>query len=161
MRNFVSSKIGFFTIAAILIWLKSYFIYLVEFNLDIQNGIQHFLLLINPISSTLVFLSIALFARGRRVGGLIIIIHSFMSLLLYANVVFYRFNSDFITLPVLTQTSNFGSLGSSIVSLVTWTDIIYALDVIVLIALFMWSRQIWSADRMKLRHPLIILSAGV
>ena len=88
MRNLISSKMGFFTIAAVLIWLKSYFIYLYEFNLDIQNGMQHFLLLINPISSKLVFLGIALFAKGRRIGGFIIIIHSLMSFLLYANVVF-------------------------------------------------------------------------
>lgn len=161
MRNFVSSKMGFFTIAAVLIWLKSYVIYLTEFNLDIQNMLQHFLLLINPISSTLVFLGIALFARGRRVGGYIIVIHSLMSLLLYANVVFYRFNSDFITLPVLTQTGNFGSLGSSIASLVTWTDIFYSLDILILIAVFIWSRQIWSSERMKLRRPVTIIALGV
>src|SRR5699024_3389203 len=133
MRDFTSSKIGFFTIAAVFIWLKSYYIYLVEFNLDIQSFLQHFLLLINPISSTLIFLGIALFARGRRVGGYIIFIHIFMSILLYANVVFYRFNSDFITLPVLTQTGNFGSLGSSIASLVTFSDIFYLLDIVILI----------------------------
>lgn len=161
MRNFVSSKMGFFTIAAILIWLKSYVVYLTEFNLDIQNVLQHFLLLINPISSTLVFLGIALFGRGRRVGGYIIIIHSLMSILLYANVVFYRFNSDFITLPVLTQTSNFGSLGSSIVSLMAWTDIFYLLDIVILIVLFNWSKQIWSSERMKLRRPAIIMAIGM
>src|SRR5690625_3512276 len=161
MKNFVSSKMGFFTIAAIFIWLKSYLVYLYEFNLDIQNAMQHFLLLINPISSTLVFLGIALFTRGRRVGGYIIIIHSLMSFLLYANVVFYRFNSDFITLPVLTQTSNFGSLGSSIISLITWTDVFYAIDILILIALFNWSRQIWSSERLKLRQPILIILAGV
>ena len=161
MKNYISSKMGFFTVAAIFIWIKSYFVYLYEFNLDIQNAMQHFLLLINPISSTLIFLGIALFAKGRRVGGFIIIIHSFMSLLLYANVVFYRFNTDFITLPVLTQTSNFGSLGSSILTLMTWTDIFYLLDIIILVLLFRSSRQIWSSERMKLRQPMIMITAGV
>src|SRR5690625_1689424 len=161
MKNFISSKIGFFTIAAIFIWLKSYFVYLFEFNLDIQNAMQHFLLFINPISSTLVFLGIALFARGRRVGGYIMIIHIFMSILLYANVVFYRFNSDFITLPVLTQTSNFGSLGSSIASLVMWSDLLYLVDIIVLYVLFKKSKQIWSAERMRLKQPLVIMTAGI
>ncbi|HLR73553.1 MAG TPA: LTA synthase family protein [Pseudogracilibacillus sp.] len=161
MRDFTSSKIGFFTIAAVFIWLKSYYIYLVEFNLDIQGFLQHFLLLINPISSTLVFLGIALFARGRRVGGYIIFIHIFMSILLYANVVFYRFNSDFITLPVLTQTGNFGSLGSSIASLVTFSDIFYLLDIIILIVLFQRSKQIWSAERMRIKQPLVIMGVGV
>src|SRR5699024_4535049 len=161
MKNFISSKMGFFTVAAVLIWIKSYVVYLTEFNLDVQSTVQHFLLLFDPISSSLVFLVIALCARGRRVGGFIIIIHTFMSFLLYANVVFYRFNSDFITLPVLTQTSNFGSLGSSIASLVTWTDLFYVLDIVVLIVLFTMSRQIWSSDRMKLRRPLLILASGV
>src|SRR5690625_2748979 len=161
MKNFISSKMGFFTIAALLIRLKSYFVYLFEFNLDIQNVMQHFLLLINPISSTLVFLGIALFARGRRVGGYIIIIHTLMSALLYANVVFYRFNTDFITLPVLTQTGNFGSLGSSIASLVAWTDILYVIDIIVLIVLFTKSKQIWSAERMNFKRSLLIMGAGI
>src|SRR5699024_12206955 len=107
-------NIGFFTISMILIWLISYIIYLVEFNFDIQSLFQHVLLLINPLSSTLVFLGIALFAKGQRVGGYMIIIYSFMSLLLFSNVVFYRFISDFITLSVLTLTSNYGSIDISI-----------------------------------------------
>lgn len=161
MKKFISSKMHFFTIAAVFIWLKSYFIYLYEFNLDIQSGLQHFLLILNPISSTLIFLGIALFARGRRVGGYILIIHFLMSLLLYSNVVFYRFNSDFITLPVLTQTSNFGSLGSSIINLMEWTDLFYALDIVILFILFMTSKQVWSNERMKMRQPAVIILAGV
>src|SRR5690625_620095 len=151
----------FFTIAALFIWLKSYLIYLFEFNLDIQNGLQHFLLFINPLSSTLIFLGIALFARGRRVGGYIWLIHFFMSVLLYSNVVFYRFNSDFITIPLLTQTSNFGSLGSSVINLMEWHDALYFLDVVILLVLFLTSKQIWSNERMKLRRPALIIAAGV
>lgn len=150
----------FFTIAAILIWLKTYIIYLVEFNLGIQNILQHFLLFINPLSSTLIFLGIALFARGRRVGGYIWLIHLFMSILLYSNVVFYRFNNDFITLPVLTQTSNFGSLGSSILTLMNWYDIFYMLDVALLLVLFLTSKQMWKHERMNLRLPVTIMATG-
>lgn len=160
MKDFISSKIGFFTIAALLIWVKSYFTYVTEFNLDIQNTMQHFLLFINPLSSALIFLGIALFARGKRVGIYINVIYFLMSFLLYANVVFYRFNSDFITLPVLTQTSNFSSLGGSIASLAQWSDLIYAIDIIVLIALYIWSKGNWSLERMKLRKPALIITAG-
>src|SRR5699024_11872286 len=104
-------KMRFFAIAALFIWIKSYVIYLVEFNLDMQNILQHLLLLINPISSTLIYLSIALFARVKRVGAYILTVHILMSFLLYANVVYSRFNTDFITLPVLTQTINTAALG--------------------------------------------------
>src|SRR5690625_6603150 len=100
-----------------------------------------YLLIINPISSTLIFLNIAIFARGRRVGGYIIAIHGLMSLFLYANIVFYRFNSDFITLPVLTQTSNFGSLGSSVLTLMQWTDVFYLFYIILLLVFFVWIKK--------------------
>src|SRR5699024_9901966 len=151
MKNFASSKLGFFSIAVVLLWMKTYSIYLVEFNLDVQGGFQQFLLLINPLSSALFFLALALFAKGKRAGIWIIIVDFIMSFLVYANVVYYRFNSDYITLPTLTQTSNFGSLGGSIASLAEWYDIFYFIDLIVLIALFIWSRSSWSLKRMKIR----------
>lgn len=161
MKRFLSSKIGFFSVAVVLLWIKSYLTYLFEFNLDIQNGMQQFLLFINPLSSALIFLGIALFAKGKRAGIWIIIIDFLMGLLLYANVVFYRANNDFITLPMLTQTSNFGSLGGSIASLVAWHDLFYIIDIIVLVALFIWSKQSWSALRIPKRKPLLVLAAGV
>lgn len=161
MRKILSSKMGFFATAVLLLWLKSYIVYSFEFNLNIQNSIQHFLLFLNPLSSALIFLGIALFARGKKAGIWIITIDILMNILLYANVVFYRFNSDFITLPVLTQTSNFGSLGGSIANLVVWTDLFYLTDIIILIVLYNWGKKDWSVERVKLRKPLLILATGV
>src|SRR5699024_10250620 len=160
MKDFISSKMRFFAFAALFIWIKSYVIYLVEFNLDIQNILQHFLLLINPISSTLIFLSIALFARGKRVGAYILTVHIFMSFLLYANVVYYRFNTDFITLPVLTQTSNFASLGGSISSLVTWTDLFYLMDINILNYLIFKHKEIRTEEKRNFKRPLILMGIG-
>src|SRR5699024_10664180 len=97
---------GFYTIAAFLIWLISYIIYLVYFSLDIHTLFPYLFLMINLLSSTFVFLVIVLFSKGRRVGVYMIIIYSFLILLLFLNVVFYRLKVDFITLPLLTQTIN-------------------------------------------------------
>jgi len=77
MKKIQSSKMGFFATAVILLWLKSYLVYSFELNLNIQNSIQHFLLFLNPLSSALVFLGIALFARGRKAGIWTIIIYIF------------------------------------------------------------------------------------
>ncbi|NQD67717.1 LTA synthase family protein, partial [Bacillus haikouensis] len=54
--------------------------------------------------------------------------------ILYGNVVFYRFFDDFLTLPVLFQTSNFSDLGSSASAIIGWKDLFYFADVILLIA---------------------------
>nr|WP_281355791.1 LTA synthase family protein [Virgibacillus ihumii] len=160
-QNKSISKWGFFFIAVGLLWIKSYLTYIYEFNLDIQNAMQQFLLFFNPLSSALIFLGIALFAKGKRAGIWIIIIDFLMSFLLYANVVYYRSATDYITLPTLTQTDNFGSLGGSIVNLVAWHDLFYAVDIIVLITLYVRNRKNWSDSRMKLRKPVLVLAAGV
>src|SRR5699024_128 len=161
MKKMLSSKMGFFFIAVIMLWIKSYLIYQFEFNLDINNSMQQFLLILNPLSSMFIFLGLALFAKGKRAGIWIIVIDSLMTFFLYANVVFYRFNSDFITLPTLTQTSNFGSLGGSIVDLATWHDLFYVVDLIILIVLFVKTRNFCSNERLQIRKPFLILAGCV
>src|SRR5699024_5211986 len=81
--------------------------------------------------------------------------------LLYSNAVYYRFNSDFITLPVLTQTSNFGSLGGSIADLIVWTDVFYWVDLVIIVLLFRAFRQGWSMERMQSRKTFIDIATGV
>ena len=161
MKKITTSKMSFFLVAVILLWIKSYIVYINEFNLDISNGMQAFLLFINPLSSALIFLGVALFAKGRKAGIWIIVIQTLMGIFLYANVVHYRANSDYITLPTLTQFSNFGSLGGSIVSLVQWSDLIYTLDIIILIALFVFMKKDWSVSRLQFRKPLLVIASGL
>ncbi len=161
MKKFLSTKTGFFTVMVLFFWIKTYIIYQTEFNLGVKNGMQQFLLFFNPLNSALIFLGLALFAKGKRIGVWLISIYSALSFLLYANVVFYRFNSDFITIPTLTQTSNFGSLGGSIANLVAWHDIFYALDIIIMVVFFIKAKGDWSTDRIKIRKPLIVLTSGV
>lgn len=161
MRKFFTSKVTFFATAALLLWMKTYLIYIFEFDLGIQNTQQEWLLFFNPVSSILVFLGLALFAKGKRMGRAVIVIQVIMTFFLYANVMFYRFNNDFITLPVLTQTSNFGSLGGSIVSLATWTDLLYVVDIILLIGLYLWTRNDWSIGTTRFRKPLAAITAGL
>src|SRR5699024_12042579 len=87
-------------------------------------------------------------------------VHIFMSFLLYANVVYYRFNTDFITLPVLTQTSNFASLGGSISSLVTWTDLFYLVDIVILFYLFFKHKEIRTEEKRNFKRQLILMGIG-
>lgn len=134
-KRVLSNHFGFFVFAIILFWLKTYAAYVTEFNLGISNTIQKFLLFFNPLSSAVLFLGLALFAKGKRAYIWLIVINLLMSILLYANVVYYRFFSDFITFPTLTQTNNFGDLGGSIFALLHVYDPLYFLDTIILIVL--------------------------
>src|SRR5699024_11878965 len=113
MKKIVTSKKGFFFLAVLLVWIKTYLISVNEFNLDIENYMQAFLLFINPLSSALIFLGIALFAKGRKAGLWIIIIDTLMSIFLYAYFVFFRTNYGYITRPSLMQISILCLLGAN------------------------------------------------
>ncbi len=63
------------------------------------------------------------------------VLYFLLSFLLYANVLFYRFFNDFITLPTLTQTQNFGDVSGSVFSLLRPFDFLFFIDFILLIAL--------------------------
>ncbi|MGG1674565.1 LTA synthase family protein [Neobacillus sp. NRS-1170] len=134
-KKFSNSHITFFAIAVVLFWIKTYAAYQIEFNLGIDNNLQKFLLLINPLSSALFFFGIALLFK-KRTKLVMIITNFFLSFLLYANIAYYRFFNDFITVPVLMQTkTNAGQLGDSALSLMSPFDIFYFSDMFILIAL--------------------------
>ena len=122
--------------AIVLTWLKTFIVYHTSFDLKLENIMQHIILLINPLSFILLFFGISLFfSKEKTQRRFILTGATILSIVLYANVVFYRFFTDFITLPVLFQTSNFGDLGGSATSSIYLTDIFYFADVIVLFIL--------------------------
>jgi lipoteichoic acid synthase len=134
-QHVLSKHLGFFFLAVILFWVKTYAAYANEFNLGVSGTMQKFLLFFNPLSSALFFLGLALFAKGRRAFIWIIVIDFILTFILYANIVYYRFFSDFITIPTLTQSSNFGDMGGSVLALLKPHDPLYFLDIIILIVL--------------------------
>jgi len=128
LKKNLSGPVGFLTVAVVLFWIKTYSGYLVEFNLGISNSMQEFLLLINPIGSAIIFMGLALLLKGRKSYIWLIVINLILSIIQYANIVYYRFFNDFITLPTLTQTKNFGDLGGSILELLHVYDPLYFAD---------------------------------
>ncbi len=130
-----NNHLAFFAIAIVLFWIKTYVTYQTVFKLGIDNSMQKFLLAINPISSALFFFGFALLFK-KRTKLVLILINFVLSFLLYANVVYYRFFNDFITVPVLMQAKvNTGQLGDSVISLMSLTDIFFFTDTIILIIL--------------------------
>lgn len=128
----------FFFIAVVFLWFKTYFVQLTQFDLGVDNLLQEVLLVLNPLGSALFFLSFALLFKGRGKYYSLVIIGILLSFLLYANVLYYRFFNDFITLPTLTQTQNFGDVSGSIYSMLKPIDILFFLDIFILILLLVF-----------------------
>ncbi|MEH7094176.1 LTA synthase family protein [Neobacillus vireti] len=134
-QSIFNKYVGFLFLSVLLLWLKTYLVQLTQFQLGIENTLQKFLLFFNPLGSSLIFLGISAFFKGRKKYISMMVIYFLLSFLLFANVVFYRFFNDFITLPTLTQTQNFGDVSGSVFTLLKPYDLLFFLDFIVLLAL--------------------------
>lgn len=136
MKRTIRSNISLIAVAVLFLWMKTYIVYKTSFNMDIENSLQEFILLINPLSFIMLAMGVAFFFKSDKVRNRYLLGMSFfLSFLLFANVVFYRFFNDFITMPLLFQTSNFADLGNSVTEEFNVADILYFADVILLFLL--------------------------
>lgn len=136
--NIFRQFLGFFIIAVLFLWLKTYIVQLTQFDLGIESTLQQFLLFLNPLGSSLLFLGFALFFKGKRKYTALLVLHFLLSFLVYANVVYYRFFNDFITLPTIFQTQNFGDVSGSVIALLKPYDLLFFVDVLILIGLYVF-----------------------
>lgn len=147
MQKINWSKGSFILLATILLWLKTYIVYKTSFDIKIENFKQEFILFINPLSFLLLIFGISLFIQEKNRIRYILFTSFFVSFILFANVVFYRFFNDFLTFPVLFQTSNMGDLGSSVNELLQVSDFLYFIDFFILLLIVK-------------RKPLFFLNGG-
>ena len=145
-KEMFNKYVPLFLLAVVMLWMKTYLSQKTQFKLDVDGFLQEFLLFINPLGSALLLLSLSFFFKGTRKYTSLLLIYTLMSIFLYANVVYYRFFSDFITLPTLFQTQNFGDLGGSVVTLIQPYDILFFVDVIFLTCL-VFSKRIKKESR--------------
>nr|WP_235872252.1 LTA synthase family protein [Siminovitchia acidinfaciens] len=147
-----------------MLWLKTYIVYKTSFNIKIENVMQELILFINPLSFLLFAFGIALFFNSEKNRNRYVIITSFiLGFILYANVAFYRFFTDFITLPVLFQTSNFADLGDSALTEIHLYDIVYFIDVILLLVFIRYKRnfQVFTPMKKVKRRAYFLVAAAL
>lgn len=136
----MNARFGFFLLLTLLLWGKSVFAYFIDFDLRLDNALQVFILLINPIATTMLFLSIFLFIRRTRAAYVTgYLIYLLLSILLFANVVYYQEFTDFLTIDTILGAGKVASgLGESAIRLFRPHDVLYFLDcIVVLVALLL------------------------
>ena len=153
--------IGFYLLAVLFLWIKTYITQLTQFDLGIENALQQFLLFLNPIGSSMLILGFAFLFKGRRKYTWMMMLQIVMSILLYANVLYYRFFNDFITLPTIFQTQNFGDVSTSVPSLLKFYDLFFFVDTIILILLLLSKKVKIEMKDMKRRTATAIISLSL
>jgi lipoteichoic acid synthase len=64
-----------------------------------------------------------------------------LSFVIFSDLVYYRYFGDFITIPVIMQAGQAGAIGSSIVSLIESWDILFFLDLLIVIPIWIYLRK--------------------
>ncbi|WP_017756353.1 LTA synthase family protein [Calidifontibacillus oryziterrae] len=149
----------FLGVAILFLWLKSYIVSRFIFDLPLENAIEEFILLINPISSVLILFIGALVIRRKLSRQGIFVLSLLFTFLLYANLVYYRFFNDFITIPVLFQVQNFGDLGGSAKGLMNPWDLLLFVDLFIL-SFFGRKKGIKSIVVPKLARRFLVVAAA-
>ena len=157
----IRSQFGvFFLIAVLMLWLKTYLVQVTQFDLGVQGIMQEILLLLNPLGSALIVLGLAWLFKGRGRYTALIVLYFFLSFLLFANVMYYRFFNDFITLPTLFQTQNFGDVSGSITTLLKPYDFLFFSDIAVLLVLLLTKKIKMEKDVLKRRAAFSFIGIG-
>lgn len=159
--NLLNNFLGIYLLAVLMLWIKTYFTQTTQFDLGVEGFLQQFLLLINPLGSAMLFLGIAFLFRGKRKYTSLVVVYTLMSIVLYSNVVYYRFFSDFITLPTVFQTQNFGDLGSSVLSLIKPYDILFFVDVFVMFYLRFSKKIQKETNRFGYKKAMTIIACAL
>jgi lipoteichoic acid synthase len=149
-------------LAISLLWIKTYIVSKVSFTLPADHFLQEILLFFNPLSFLVLYFCFAYFSSPSKRRRIILWMSFIYSFILYANVVYYRFFTDFLTIPVLFQTKNVGDIGNSVYELVYVTDLFFFADLFVLA--YLLKKPLWQADhsiKTKERRKVFAYGLGI
>lgn len=136
IRGLLNTRLGFLVLAIALFWVKTYWAYNTKFNLGVKGSMQHLLLAINPIPTTLLLFGIALYLSGRKSYITMLVIDALTSVWLFANILYYREFSDFLTFAVIKGSGAVSNnLSKGVFGIMRASDWFVFLDVAVLILL--------------------------
>ena len=152
---------AFFILTVITVTAKTYFSYYVDFSLGVKGLVQNLILLMNPYSLIALILSIFLFFKGKKAYWFIFIGGFLLTFLLYANVVYFRFFSDFLTFSTLNQASNVESMGGAVSASFKWYDFVYFIDTIVYLFILIFKRS-WLDKRVfSKKFVPVVMAASI
>ncbi|OHS19422.1 polyglycerol-phosphate lipoteichoic acid synthase LtaS [Staphylococcus sp. HMSC55D02] len=155
------SLFTFFILTVLTVTLKTYFSYYVDFSLGVKGLVQNLILLMNPYSLVALILSVFLFFKGKKAYWFIFIAGFLLTFLLYANVVYFRFFTDFLTFSTLNQASNVESMGGAVTASFKWYDFVYFIDTFIYLFILIFKNN-WLDKRVfSKKFVPVVMAASV
>ncbi len=158
----VNTTLGFYLLTVVLFWLKTYIAYKSEFTLGVKGPVQEFILFLNPFPTAIVLLGIALYFRGRLKYWIMMIIDALQTTWLFANILYYREFSDFMSAGVIKSSgAASNNLGKSLGQIIHGTDFLVYADVVLLILLLAFKVIRIDPRPFKIRYAATLTMIGV
>ncbi|KRL02687.1 LTA synthase family protein [Liquorilactobacillus capillatus] len=134
-RDYLSTRWGFFSLLVFLFWLKTILVYLIDFRLGVEGLYQYTILFFNPVATTLLLFSAALYIKRPIPAYLVLsLLYIANSALLLFNIIYYREFTDFMTINVIFGYSSVSEgLSSSSFALLKPQDLIMIVDIIFIV----------------------------
>ncbi|WP_201713963.1 LTA synthase family protein [Rossellomorea arthrocnemi] len=126
--HFLSFKLGGFAIFSL--WIKTVLVSFIGFNLHVESFLDLLLILFNPVGSLMLLIGFSFFFFKKVKGVLIVLLMGIATGLLYGDLLYFRFYSDFVTVPILFQFKNVGGIGPSTFELMSPWDLLLLVDII-------------------------------
>ena len=129
------ARFGVIGVLTLLFWLKSIFAYYTKFNLGNYLPVQHAASLLNPIVTCSFLFGIGLLIlNGKWFSRYLMVLYTVISLLLMANVVYYREFSTYISVStMMSVTSVNENLIPAAMETFNLSDILFLIDIPILI----------------------------
>ncbi|HCX40610.1 MAG TPA: alkaline phosphatase, partial [Lactobacillus acetotolerans] len=160
--NFIQTRTGFFTLLVVLFWIKYLFVAYFDFNLGLSDPYQHIIMWTSPLGTAILLIGIGFYFPKPIISYIAMLFMDFLNtVLLFANVLYYRQFSDFLTVKTMTNAGKVApGLGKSAVALLHPTDFIIWLDLIIIIILLAIKEIKIDPKSYGLLTPFAITSIG-
>lgn len=161
--KFWQTRIGFFTLLNLCFWLKYMFTVYFDFRLNLSDPYQQFIVWLTPLGTSIILLSLGLYISKPLLSYIsMLILDTLNTILLFANVIYYRQFSDFLTTKTVQNAGKVSQgLGKSTVALLNPSDILIWLDLIIIIVLICIKVIKIDPKRYGLVRPFAVSSFGV
>ncbi|PFA67714.1 phosphoglycerol transferase [Bacillus sp. AFS015802] len=117
--------------AILTLWIKTVLVSFIGFNLRIESYLDLLLILMNPVGSLMILIGFSFYFFKEVKRGLVLLMMGIATGLLYGDLLYFRFYSDFVTVPILFQFKNVGGIGPSTFELMSPWDLLLLVDIIV------------------------------
>jgi phosphoglycerol transferase MdoB-like AlkP superfamily enzyme len=113
------------------------------------------------VSFIVIILSFAFLFQGRTRFWFLVSCNTLLSALLVADLMYYRGFSSFITPYLLSQTTNLDNLLSSVVSMLRPVDLLFIVDLLVLVGIGLKFKSFYSKAQRNIYTLFILLTLSV